>query len=62
MLGLQEQAVFCPYCGERIVVLLEPAEVGQQYTEDCQVCCRPILFELQEAGGELAVTARREDD
>jgi hypothetical protein len=62
MQELQEQAVDCPYCGERIQVLLEPGEAGQQYTEDCQVCCRPILFDLVFADGELLATVRREDD
>ena len=41
---LTEETVSCPYCGEAIEVLLDPQEAGQQYTEDCQVCCKPILF------------------
>ena len=41
---LQETDIGCPYCGEVITVLLNPEDVGQEYIEDCQVCCRPIEF------------------
>ena len=46
MEDLQQQAVACPYCGETIQVLLDFEDSGQQYIEDCQVCCRPITFVL----------------
>lgn len=32
----------CPYCGERVSVLVEDLHGGQSYIEDCEVCCRPI--------------------
>lgn len=41
---LDEQEIGCPYCGERITVLIDPTDSDQQYIEDCQVCCRPIDF------------------
>jgi hypothetical protein len=35
-------------------VLLNPEDLGEQYIEDCQVCCRPIEFLITQAGdGEL---------
>ncbi len=46
--GLQESSIYCPYCGESIEVLLNPEDVGAEYIEDCQVCCRPIEFFLRE--------------
>tara|TARA_B100001059_G_C17523437_1_gene421933 strand:+ start:304 stop:501 length:198 start_codon:yes stop_codon:yes gene_type:complete len=46
--GLQETSIYCPYCGESIEVLLNPEDVGAEYIEDCQVCCRPIEFFLRE--------------
>ncbi len=58
---LQEKEVHCPYCGEAITVLLNPEDVGQDYIEDCQVCCRPIEFCLSEGGsGELYAEVRSE--
>jgi len=46
MHSLQEKTVSCPYCGERIDVLLDPSVPHQNYIEDCQVCCRPIIFDV----------------
>jgi hypothetical protein len=34
--------VACPYCGETIVIPIDPGGgANQEYVEDCQVCCRP---------------------
>lgn len=53
--SLQETWIDCPYCWESICVLLNPEDLGEQYIEDCQVCCRPIEFLITQAGdGELA--------
>ncbi len=60
---LQESVVSCPYCGEYIEVLIDHQEAGQQYTEDCQVCCQPIVFRvILEPGGELIVSVSSEND
>ena len=57
--GLQETSIYCPYCGESIEVLLNPEDVGAEYIEDCQVCCRPIEFCLREdASGWLEAEVR----
>jgi len=42
--GLRYLEVHCPYCGERIEVVIDDCGESQQYIEDCQVCCRPINF------------------
>ena len=47
--ALEEATVHCPYCGEPLSVLLNPEDLGQEYIEDCQVCCRPIEFMISEA-------------
>ncbi len=60
---LEEQSITCPYCWESISVLLEPGDMGGSYVEDCQVCCRPIVFQLHVGfDGELSVDVGREDD
>ena len=56
----EETVIDCPYCGEPIDVLLDPAAADQQYTEDCQVCCRPIIFNVATDGRSARV--HREDD
>ena len=60
---LTEKSIRCPYCGETIEVLIDSADLDQQYIEDCQVCCKPILFLITESvNGELVVNAYSEDE
>ena len=60
---LSEKSIDCPYCGESIEVLLDPADLGQQYIEDCQVCCKPIIFLVTEGvSAELTVSVYSEDE
>ena len=53
----------CPYCGERIEILIDDSAGEQQYIEDCQVCCRPIHVSVS-TDDEQGVTlvARAEND
>lgn len=38
-----EKKFRCPYCHEKISMVLDLSEEGeQQYVEDCEVCCQPI--------------------
>jgi transcription elongation factor Elf1 len=34
----------CPFCGERISMVLDLTDGGQSYIEDCERCCRPIVI------------------
>lgn len=55
--------VACPYCGERIRIVIDEGADAQRYIEDCEVCCRPIVFEVwRDAAGDWGVAASREDD
>ena len=63
MTGLAEKRVNCPYCGEFIDVLIDPSVSEQEYVEDCQVCCNPIIFTVAVLNGrELQVVLSREND
>ena len=43
-----EAEVACPYCGEAVVIGLDPGGGARQdYVEDCQVCCRPMRVRLR---------------
>jgi hypothetical protein len=60
---LEERLIDCPYCGEAITVLLDEQEAGHEYTEDCQVCCKPIVFNLStDVAGSLCISVRTEND
>jgi len=41
---LQTHNISCPYCGETISIVVDCSIETQDYIEDCQVCCRPIIF------------------
>ena len=42
-MSLQETAeIECPYCGERVFLMIDCSIDSQDYIEDCQVCCRPM--------------------
>ncbi|HKK71181.1 MAG TPA: CPXCG motif-containing cysteine-rich protein [Candidatus Krumholzibacteria bacterium] len=50
---LEEHAFTCPYCWETIVFVLDLSVDEQEYVEDCEVCCRPILARVRAEDGEL---------
>jgi hypothetical protein len=37
-----EHYFLCPYCWERISMILDTSVKGQTFIEDCEVCCHPI--------------------
>jgi len=37
-----EHFFVCPYCAERISMVLDTSVPGQTYVEDCEVCCQPV--------------------
>lgn len=75
---LEEKEIVCPYCGESIVVLVEPLISGEEYPsddfigsdfqgaeyiEDCQVCCRPITLRVSlEGNGYTRIDALHENE
>ena len=60
---LSEQSIGCPYCGETISVLIDGSLPEQEYVEDCQVCCRPIIVTVSiDADGDALVAVRAENE
>jgi hypothetical protein len=52
----------CPYCGETIEFTLDGSAGGQDYIEDCSVCCRPIEIRVFVSADGWSVEARRDDE
>jgi len=52
---MEEEKFFkCPYCRQRISMLLDVSVEGQQlYIEDCEVCCNPIQIEFESDGEKI---------
>jgi hypothetical protein len=58
-----EVFIHCPYCGEQISIVADDSVSEQQYTEDCQVCCRPIVLSVvSDQDGGVSVDARSENE
>lgn len=52
--------IHCPWCGEAFVSFFDASAGPQNYIEDCQVCCRPIVCDFQvDSDGEVAVSVER---
>jgi len=63
-MNLQEPTeIECPYCGERVSLLIDCSVASQEYIEDCQVCCQPINLQVTiNEQGIPQVEARRDDE
>ena len=60
---LQVVQIQCPYCWQNIEVLCDCSVDSQSYIEDCQVCCRPIVFDVQvDEFEQPQVAVKSEDD
>ena len=50
---MYEHFFSCPYCWQKISMILDPSVMEQKYVEDCEVCCNPIEFKVQFEEQEL---------
>lgn len=54
---------FCPYCGEPIQLVIDCSVAEQEYVEDCQVCCQPMLVQVAvDEDGYASVTVLGENE
>ncbi len=61
--SLETVSVQCPYCWESIEIVVDCSVAHQRYVEDCEVCCRPIVFDVSVgADGAPWVEAAAEDE
>jgi hypothetical protein len=61
---LEDTQIDCPYCGENFDLEVDCSAGGQQYVEDCPVCCQPIEIStsIDFEGNLQDVRAQRNDD
>lgn len=62
ILGVTFASVRCPFCGESIELAIEMTLAHQQYVEDCEVCCRPMIVTIDASQEEPVVNVTREDE
>ena len=60
---VHEKESYCPYCGEIISLLIDSSIQLQEYIEDCQVCCSPILITIEITHNEdILINTRKENE
>ena len=55
-------SVLCPYCGEPVELLIDTTLPRQQYVEDCEVCCRPMVVTVDATSEMPIVDVTRENE
>ena len=62
-MNIHEKESYCPYCGESISLLVDNSIENQEYIEDCQVCCSPILISIEiDYDGNIIMNTKRENE
>lgn len=63
-MNLESALITCPYCGEPFEAELDLSAGGQDYVEDCPVCCRPIELRMRVGfdGALESITVARDDE
>lgn len=62
MNGLETIQCQCPYCWEVIDICIDCSVPTQEYVEDCEVCCQPIVIQAElTAEGHPKVAVQREN-
>ncbi len=51
--------VQCPYCGEAFELVVDTSVPTQQFTTDCEICCRPFEVIAECEPGEILSLAVR---
>ncbi|NNC98521.1 MAG: CPXCG motif-containing cysteine-rich protein [Gammaproteobacteria bacterium] len=63
MQNLLTKRSHCPYCGESIELVIDTSIEAQEYIEDCEVCCRPMIVRVQiDADGFITLQVRSENE
>jgi transcription elongation factor Elf1 len=52
-LDQHEQFFNCPYCAQKISMLIDLSVSSQNYVEDCEICCSPIEVSYQADGDDV---------
>ena len=47
MYGLESINIQCPVCWETFEVIADCSVESQEYVEDCEICCRPIVMKVE---------------
>jgi hypothetical protein len=47
------ETIRCPFCGQSFELMIDATISSQQFTTDCEVCCRPFEVFVECDAGEV---------
>jgi hypothetical protein len=47
------ESIVCPFCGQRFDLTVDTSTPSQQFTTDCEICCRPLAVTVGCEPGEI---------
>jgi len=60
---VKQVQVTCPSCGQPTYITVEPADIGEDFIEDCANCCSPIHIQVTALDdGEWSVQVDGDDE
>ncbi|MBI2435274.1 MAG: CPXCG motif-containing cysteine-rich protein [Candidatus Hydrogenedentes bacterium] len=63
MRPLEFVQVCCPYCGGAWELSIDCSAGRQEYIQDCEGCCRPMIVSVNmDEEGKIQVDVRSEDE
>ena len=45
--------IVCPFCGQGFELMIDTSIASQQFTTDCEICCRPFQVVAECEPGEI---------
>jgi hypothetical protein len=49
----ESENISCPFCGQTFALAVDTTQAAQQFTVDCEICCRPIEISIHCEAGEI---------
>ena len=62
LIKMEEKTAQCPYCWEMQYFEIDPSIAEQEYVEDCQICCHPILIRVTVGIEDIGIQTAKESD
>ncbi|MDB6035046.1 MAG: hypothetical protein JWM16_5384 [Verrucomicrobiales bacterium] len=47
------EPISCPFCGQTFELMIDTTVASQQFTTDCEICCRPFEVQVECEPGEV---------
>jgi transcription elongation factor Elf1 len=47
------ESISCPFCGQAFELVIDTTVPSQQFTTDCEICCRPFEVQVESEPGAV---------